>query len=165
MTTTGITRRRFGALLGTALAAPALIRPAFGQEADNIRIGFVGPRSGPLGVFGDGDPFLVERFNATWANGRARARVWEEAKALNDSGRLRVTEVRGSDYICSNEQSRMGNRVVPNLILGKPVQLLGALDRGCMALHDEQAAMFQNQRNGFLRLLMFEGEFPFGSKT
>jgi branched-chain amino acid transport system substrate-binding protein len=69
MTTTGITRRRFGALLGTALAAPALIRPAFGQEADNIRIGFVGPRSGPLGVFGDGDPFLVERFNATWANG------------------------------------------------------------------------------------------------
>lgn len=66
---------------------------------------------------------------ATWANGRARARVWQEAKALNDAGMLRVTEVRGSDYICSNEQSRMGDRVVPNLMNGKPIQLLGALDQ------------------------------------
>ena len=80
--------------------------------------------------YGPYDGILTEDLplNATWANGRARARVWEEAKALNDSGKLRVTEVRGSDYICSNEQSRMGNRVVPNLMLGKPVQLLGALD-------------------------------------
>ena len=66
---------------------------------------------------------------ATWANGQARAKVWQEAKALNDAGKLRVTEVRGSDYICPNEQSRMGHRVVPNLMLGKPVQLLGALDQ------------------------------------
>ena len=81
--------------------------------------------------YGPYDGVLTEDvpLSATWANGRARARVWEEAKALNDSGKLRVTEVRGSDYICSNEQSRMGNRVVPNLMLGKPVQLLGALDQ------------------------------------
>lgn len=81
--------------------------------------------------YGPYDGVLTEDvpLNATWANGRARARVWEETKALNDSGQLRVTEVRGSDYICSNEQSRMGNRVVPNLMLGKPVQLLGALDQ------------------------------------
>lgn len=66
---------------------------------------------------------------ATWANGQARARVWEEAKALHDAGRVRVTEVRGSDYLCANEQSRMGHRVIPNLIVGKPVQLLGELDQ------------------------------------
>lgn len=66
---------------------------------------------------------------ATWANGQARAKVWQEAKALDDAGKLRVTEVRGSDYICPNEQSRMGHRVVPNIMLGKPVQLLGALDQ------------------------------------
>lgn len=66
---------------------------------------------------------------ATWANGKARARVWEEAKALHDTGRVRVTEVRGSDYLCANEQSRMGHRVIPNLIVGKPVQLLGELDQ------------------------------------
>ena len=81
--------------------------------------------------YGPYDGILTEDLplNATWANGRARARVWEEAKALNDAGKLRVTEVRGSDYICPNEQSRMGKRVVPNLLLGKPVQLLGALDQ------------------------------------
>lgn len=66
---------------------------------------------------------------ATWANGKARATVWEETKALHDAGRVRVTEVRGSDYLCANEQSRMGHRVIPNLIVGKPVQLLGALDQ------------------------------------
>ena len=66
---------------------------------------------------------------ATWANGVARAKVWQENKALNDAGKLRVTEVRGSDYICANEQSRMGDRVVPNLIAGKAIQLLGAIDQ------------------------------------
>jgi nucleoside-diphosphate-sugar epimerase len=66
---------------------------------------------------------------ATWANGIARAQVWEESKAFHDAGKLRVTEVRGSDYLCANEQSRMGHRVIPNLLLGKPVQLLGSLDQ------------------------------------
>ena len=81
--------------------------------------------------YGPYDGILTEDLplRATWANGQARAKVWQEAKALNDAGKLRVTEVRGSDYICPNEQSRMGHRVVPNLMLGKPVQLLGALDQ------------------------------------
>jgi nucleoside-diphosphate-sugar epimerase len=81
--------------------------------------------------YGPYDGVLTEddSLNATWTNGKARARVWEEAKALHDAGRLRVTEVRGSDYICANEQSRMGDRVVPNLMQGKPIQLLGELDQ------------------------------------
>ncbi|CAB4570222.1 MAG: NAD-dependent epimerase/dehydratase family protein [Actinobacteria bacterium] len=66
---------------------------------------------------------------ATWTNGEVRAEVWQEAKVLHDAGLLKVTEVRGSDYICANEQSRMGHRVVPNLLLEKPIQLLGALDQ------------------------------------
>lgn len=81
--------------------------------------------------YGPHEGVLTEDFplKATWANGIARARVWQENKALNDAGKLRVTEVRGSDYICANEQSRMGDRVVPNLIAGKPIQLLGAIDQ------------------------------------
>jgi nucleoside-diphosphate-sugar epimerase len=81
--------------------------------------------------YGPHEGVLTEDFplKATWVNGVARAKVWQENKALNDAGKLRVTEVRGSDYICANEQSRMGDRVVPNLIAGKPIQLLGAIDQ------------------------------------
>ena len=81
--------------------------------------------------YGPHEGVLTEDFplKATWANGVARAKVWQENKALNDAEKLRVTEVRGSDYICANEQSRMGDRVVPNLIAGKPIQLLGAIDQ------------------------------------
>ena len=66
---------------------------------------------------------------AEWKNGRVRAEMWLEAKALHDTGKIRAAEVRASDYICASDQSRMGDRVVPNLKNGKPIQLLGALDQ------------------------------------
>ena len=55
--------------------------------------------------------------------------MWLEVKSYNDAGKLRATEVRASDYICASDQSRMGNRVVPRLMQGKSVQLLGSLDK------------------------------------
>ena len=67
--------------------------------------------------------------NATWKNGRVRADMWLEVKENHDAGKIRATEVRGSDYICASEQSRMGDRVVPRLLEGKGVQLLGNLDK------------------------------------
>jgi nucleoside-diphosphate-sugar epimerase len=66
---------------------------------------------------------------ATWRNGRVRAAMWREVPALQDAGKLRATEVRGSDDLCASDQSRMGDRVAPHLLRGKPVQLLGALDQ------------------------------------
>jgi nucleoside-diphosphate-sugar epimerase len=81
--------------------------------------------------YGPHDGVLTEALplRAQWRNGRVRAAMWHEALALHDAGKLRVTEVRGSDYLCASDQSRMGDRVVPNLLRGKPVQLLGALDQ------------------------------------
>jgi nucleoside-diphosphate-sugar epimerase len=66
---------------------------------------------------------------ATWKNGRIRADMWLQAKELHDAGKIRATEVRGSDYISASDQSRMGDRVVPRLMQGKSVQLLGSLDK------------------------------------
>jgi nucleoside-diphosphate-sugar epimerase len=66
---------------------------------------------------------------AEWTNGKVRAEMWLETKELHDAKKLLATEVRGSDYICASDQSRMGDRVVPNLIKGKKVQLLGAIDQ------------------------------------
>jgi nucleoside-diphosphate-sugar epimerase len=50
---------------------------------------------------------------ATHPKLRMRADMWLEAKALHDAGTLRVTEVRGSDYIEAN--SRLSE------VLGKPI--------------------------------------------
>lgn len=67
--------------------------------------------------------------NGTWINSKVRAQMWLDAKSLHDEGRIRATEVRGSDYINPGMQSRMGDRVVKRLIAGKPIQLLGELDQ------------------------------------
>jgi nucleoside-diphosphate-sugar epimerase len=60
---------------------------------------------------------------------QVRVRMWEDAKAANDSGRIRATEVRGSDYICPGAQSMLGERVMPRILAGKGVQLIGDIDQ------------------------------------
>lgn len=67
--------------------------------------------------------------SATGSKGRIRARMWLDARTAHDAGRIRATEVRGSDYICPGAQSRLGDRVVPKLLAGKGVQLLGPVDQ------------------------------------
>lgn len=65
---------------------------------------------------------------ATGEKARVRTRMWLDAKAAHDAGRVRATEVRGSDYVCPGSQSMLGDRVVPRLLAGKSVQLLGDVD-------------------------------------
>jgi len=62
---------------------------------------------------------------ATFRNGIARARSWTETMHLHRKGLVRAVEVRAADFICAGNQSRMGDRVVPRVLAGKPVQLLG----------------------------------------
>ena len=80
-----------------------------------------GPTSGPLTE----DLPL----NGTWINSRVRADMWREAKRLHDEGVIRATEVRGSDYVSPGMQSRFGDRVVPVVKAGRPVQLLADIDQ------------------------------------
>ena len=79
-----------------------------------------GPQSGPL----------TEELPlaATGTKGRVRTQMWADALALHHAGEIRATEVRGSDYLFPGAQSRMGDRVVPRILAGKGVQLVGALD-------------------------------------
>jgi nucleoside-diphosphate-sugar epimerase len=61
--------------------------------------------------------------------GRVRAKMWLDAQALHDAGRIRATEVRGSDYVYAGEQSLVGSaRVVPRILAGRPVSLIGSVD-------------------------------------
>ena len=61
--------------------------------------------------------------------GRVRARMWEQALAAHQAGRVRAAEVRASDYLGCGAQSHLGDRVVPRLLAGKGVSVLGSADQ------------------------------------
>lgn len=65
---------------------------------------------------------------ATGPKGRTRAAMWQEALAAHEAGRVRVTEVRGSDYLCPGSQSHLGDRLMRPLLAGKKVTVLPSAD-------------------------------------
>jgi nucleoside-diphosphate-sugar epimerase len=65
---------------------------------------------------------------ATGTKGRVRAQMWQEALADHEAGRIRATEVRGSDYLGPRSESSLGDLVVPRLLAGKPGRIIGAPD-------------------------------------
>jgi nucleoside-diphosphate-sugar epimerase len=70
------------------------------------------------------DPTLA----AKGPKGRTRARMWLDALDAHEAGRVRVTEVRGSDYVGPGAQSHLGERVVPRLLVGKDVTVMKSAD-------------------------------------
>jgi len=68
----GLSRRDFvkrAAAGAGGIAFAGRISTAFAQAADVIKIGFISPRSGPLGGFGEGDPFVLGLARKALANG------------------------------------------------------------------------------------------------
>ncbi|MEI6622622.1 MAG: NAD-dependent epimerase/dehydratase family protein [Actinomycetes bacterium] len=80
-----------------------------------------GPVTGPI------SPELP--LAATGTKGRIRAAMWEEALAAHSRGEIRATEVRGSDYVGPGVNSHLGERVVPRLLAGKSVSVVGSPDQ------------------------------------
>ena len=64
---------------------------------------------------------------ATYAKGQVRGQMWLDAKAAHDANKIRATEVRASDFIGPTGFSAI-NRLVPDIVAGKRVQLLGNPD-------------------------------------
>lgn len=65
---------------------------------------------------------------ATGTKGRMRARMWEDMRAAHEAGRVRVTELRASDYYGpeSTDQAHLGEvRFVKPLLAGKRVMFIG----------------------------------------
>ncbi len=94
------------------------------------RSGAVLATVGNLYGYGEVDAPMTEStpLNPSSVKGRVRAQMWLDALALHDAGRIRATEVRGSDYVGPGSQSHLGDRVVPRLLAGKGVQVLGSPD-------------------------------------
>jgi nucleoside-diphosphate-sugar epimerase len=87
--------------------------------------------AGNLYLYGPVDGPMTEDLPlaAPGPKGRVRASMWADALAAHRAGRVRVTEVRGSDYLGARGQSQLGDRVVPRLLAGRAVQVLGSADQ------------------------------------
>jgi nucleoside-diphosphate-sugar epimerase len=84
-----------------------------------------------LYAYGPTRHLMVETnpLNATAAKGRVRARIWQDALAAHQDGRVRVTELRSSDYFGPRVlMSQLGDRIIPKILAGKPVTVLGDPD-------------------------------------
>ena len=66
---------------------------------------------------------------ATGRKGRVRARVWQDALAAHQAGRVRVAEVRASDFVGPGAESALGERIVARIRRGRGVSVLGRADR------------------------------------
>jgi nucleoside-diphosphate-sugar epimerase len=60
--------------------------------------------------------------------GRVRAAMWEEALAAQEAGRVRVSEVRGSDYVGAGAISVFSWVAAPQIISGAPALMPADLD-------------------------------------
>ncbi len=61
--------------------------------------------------------------------GRVRAEMWRSALAAHETGQVKVAEIRASDFFGPEVVgANMGERVVPRVLNGRAVQLLGKLD-------------------------------------
>lgn len=65
---------------------------------------------------------------ATGTKAKVRIQMWKEALDLHNAGRIRAAEARGSDYIGPGAQSLLGDLVVPRILAGKSVWLVGNPD-------------------------------------
>jgi nucleoside-diphosphate-sugar epimerase len=58
-------------------------------------------------------------FDPPTSKGRVRARMWHDALAAHDAGRIRATEARASDYLGPGAQSILTLIVLPRVLAGK----------------------------------------------
>lgn len=77
--------------------------------------------------------------------GQVRARMWADALAAHEAGRIRMTELRASDYYGPGvrDQGHVGDRFFPPLLAGKPATYLHdpAVVRSWTYVHDVAAAL------------------------
>jgi nucleoside-diphosphate-sugar epimerase len=105
-----------------ALAA-ALLNAAITTQVNYVMLGNLygyGPVDAPM------TEDLPMRPNSV--KGKLRARIWAEAKAAHDAGRVRVAEVRASDFIGRGAMSVFTIMVAPKVLAQKPALFPADLD-------------------------------------
>ncbi|MGK8558286.1 NAD-dependent epimerase/dehydratase family protein [Nocardia gipuzkoensis] len=85
---------------------------------------------GNLYGYGQVDGPITERqpLRPNSEKGRVRAKLWAEALAAHEAGRLRTAEVRGSDYIGAGAKSAFTVMALPAVLVGRRMLFPGDLD-------------------------------------
>ncbi|TDE12669.1 NAD-dependent epimerase/dehydratase family protein [Jiangella asiatica] len=102
---------------------------------------------GNLYVYGPVDGPMTEDLPLATigVKGGVRVKMWADALAAHRAGRVRVTELRGSDYFGPGvlDQGHVGERFVPALLAGKPATYLFSPDvvRSWTYVHDVARAL------------------------
>ncbi|WP_214409895.1 NAD-dependent epimerase/dehydratase family protein [Sphaerisporangium fuscum] len=85
---------------------------------------------GNLYGYGPGHELITEDspLNAAGPKGRTRARMWEEALAAHEAGRVRVTEVRAGQFVGPGAASVFTLMVQPRVLAGELALVAGHVD-------------------------------------
>lgn len=94
------------------------------------RAGAVLATTGNLYGYGPVDGPMTERtpLSATGVKGRVRVGMWRDALAAHEAGRVRVTEVRASDFVGSGAKTLFAELVLPAVLAGRRVWVPADLD-------------------------------------
>jgi nucleoside-diphosphate-sugar epimerase len=105
--------------------ARALLAAAEGATARLVTVSNLYSYTPPVRPIVETDPL-----DHSMRKGQIRAEMWTEALAAHEAGRLEVTEARASDYYGPGltNQGHLGERVVPRVIAGRSVSLVGDSD-------------------------------------
>lgn len=105
--------------------ADSLLAAATAAGAVLVTMGNLYGYGPPNGALVESDPLA-----ATGTKGMVRARMWREALEAHCAGRVRVTEARASDFFGPGltATSHFGERMVPRLLAGRTVRVLGRPD-------------------------------------
>ncbi|MET9630397.1 NAD-dependent epimerase [Lentzea sp. NPDC006480] len=110
---------------------PQTVPPLFGAIlATAERTGAAYVMLGNLYGYGPVDGLVTEDhpLAATGPKGSVRARMWLEAKAAHDAGRVRVTEVRAGQFVGPDAVSTFTLFVAPKVLAGQLALVPAALD-------------------------------------
>jgi nucleoside-diphosphate-sugar epimerase len=91
-----------------------------------------GPARASLGIAGyDAEHPMTEAtaLAATGSKGKVRAQMWRDALAAHEAGRIKAVEIRASDYVGPGANAVLGDRVVPRVLRGQSVSMIGRTDR------------------------------------
>ena len=76
-----------------------------------------------------------------FSKAEVRNRMWLDALAAHEAGRVRATEARGADYVGPGAESHLGERVLPKVLAGKKAQVMPSLDSLHTWTYTEDMAM------------------------